>query len=520
MQRALTHPDGVAKERKLTFPIKLRCTSVEAVLAEPGLEAALTRVLGRAFAKAQSALPAERAVGAGIALRPPHFTSRNVSGTQAAELLSRVQRAIDAAARALPIPSLAVDDEHGLVAGSCREIAEAFDPKRFDSQTASYEIPSYKGGTKKVPAQSQAGPFDRLLSLLGTAYDTMDQFIKDQFTLSGIANQRRRDQWDEMQRALADLAVERKATQTVADVLARKLKADKVTGPDRNVADGIVKKYTRENEQFPAGEPLARREAQMELGNTLLNVVRGRVKELDRKAAEHQDEASRNAFLDAGSYYLELIGVAPQIGVERLAFLETFYGDPEVILVYAVLRFIRQELPELWDNLKHGTVFALSDIGNTNMLSNYALGFAPGSSEAAEIVVINRALWIQGELYDQQGSQIYSDLPKSQNQVTKVPEARLASLLSANILQFVNEVPVLILLKSVQLQIDAIRKDYRVGVSGWTGNTSVRDAWLKELEIVQDEVLRRTEKAEAPQFDRRLRSLEGSSQRIAQSAQR
>jgi hypothetical protein len=52
MRQALTYPTGVAKERKLTFPIKLRCTSPEDLCNEPGLEAALTRALGRAFAKA------------------------------------------------------------------------------------------------------------------------------------------------------------------------------------------------------------------------------------------------------------------------------------------------------------------------------------------------------------------------------------------------------------------------------------------------------------------------------------
>jgi hypothetical protein len=42
----------------LTFPIKLRCVSPAGLITEPGLEAALTQSLGKAFAKVRSALPA------------------------------------------------------------------------------------------------------------------------------------------------------------------------------------------------------------------------------------------------------------------------------------------------------------------------------------------------------------------------------------------------------------------------------------------------------------------------------
>jgi hypothetical protein len=514
--------DGTIREKDggISFPIKLRCASLNDLMSEPALEPALTRALGRAFARARSVLPAALATGDGVVLQPPVLIGRGIPGDQATTLLARVQRAIDAAARAQSLPWLAaqtIDDDRRLVTGSPREIAERFDPKRYDPQTASYQVPSYQGSTKQVPARSQASPFDHLLSLLGTALDALDQFIKEQVTLSGIANQQRRDQWWEMRRALADLVVERKATQAVADVFAGKLNADKVTGPDREMADRVVKKYHRKGARFPARELIAHREAQLELGNTLLNVVRGHVKELDRKAAEYADEASRNAFLDVGSYYLELIGFAPQIGIERLAFLETFYSDPQVILVYAVLRFIRQELPELWDNLKLGTIFVLSDIGNTNMLSSYALGFPPGSAEAAQIVVINRALWIQGELYDQKGSEIHGDLPKSQDQVGKVPDGRLASLLSANILQLIAEVPVLVLLKNVQLLINAINKDKRVGVTFVLGDTSERDGWLKELDSFKakffDELRRKHDHFE---HDRLVADLDPWKDRIKQ----
>jgi hypothetical protein len=45
MRQAHTYPKGVAKERKLTFPIKLRCTSSADLCHEPGLEDAQVSVL-------------------------------------------------------------------------------------------------------------------------------------------------------------------------------------------------------------------------------------------------------------------------------------------------------------------------------------------------------------------------------------------------------------------------------------------------------------------------------------------
>ena len=85
------HP--YAQERKsgpkgLTFPIKLRCTSVADLLSEPGLEAGLARALGRAFAHARSALPAPLAIGGGIALQPPYLTGTALGGSQATALLN------------------------------------------------------------------------------------------------------------------------------------------------------------------------------------------------------------------------------------------------------------------------------------------------------------------------------------------------------------------------------------------------------------------------------------------------
>jgi hypothetical protein len=237
----------------------------------------------------------------------------------------------------------------------------------------------------------------------------------------------------------------KKATQTVAAVFAGTLDPAAVTGPDRHVADRVWETYRCDDRTFPVPELVARREAHLELGSALFNVVRAEVKALDQAATHCTDDASRDAFLDVGSYYLELIGVSAQTGIIRLAFLQTFYGDPQIILLYAVLRYVRQQLPDLWENLKRGTIFVLGDIGNTNKLTGDVLGFPPGSAEAAQIVAIDRILWIYNKLYDQQGSDKFGDLPKTESDVRAVPEPQLAGLLSANLLQLYAEVPALVL---------------------------------------------------------------------------
>jgi hypothetical protein len=162
MQRALTYPKGVAKGRKLNFPIKLRCTSVDALLAEPGLETGLARTLGRAFARARHALPASLTVGGGVALQPPYLAGRVVDDAQASTVLIRVQRALDSAARAQLLPLAATSTtrlpEQGRRSKQPNaeihqpvELSERFDPARYDAKSETYFIPSYQ--TKPPPAQ-------------------------------------------------------------------------------------------------------------------------------------------------------------------------------------------------------------------------------------------------------------------------------------------------------------------------------------------------------------------------------
>jgi hypothetical protein len=163
----------------LTFPIKLRCSSVADLISEPGLEVALTRALRKAFARAQSELPAAVAFGGGVVLQPPYLIGRGFTGEQATILLTCVRHAIEAAAHAQSLPAagsgtLTRLDRHAghQVIGVPDEIAdrltqdaasstvqpgemrEPFDPARYDRKHRTYMLDSYRGGNEPVEVLS------------------------------------------------------------------------------------------------------------------------------------------------------------------------------------------------------------------------------------------------------------------------------------------------------------------------------------------------------------------------------
>jgi len=149
-------------DHKLYFPIRLRCATVADVLTNPELEDALARALGRAFARARAALPAAVVVGDGVVLQPPQLMKGDLSTNDTTALLARVSRAIEAAARAQALPlhqpraqQVTPVDSAALLAQTPEAtatptISEIFDPQRYDPETNTYDIPSYRdGGTLK-----------------------------------------------------------------------------------------------------------------------------------------------------------------------------------------------------------------------------------------------------------------------------------------------------------------------------------------------------------------------------------
>jgi hypothetical protein len=141
----------------LTFPIKLRCSTVSELCAEPGLEDPLVRALCRAFARARSSLPRASAFGRGVVLGAPELTTGGLAPEDIAALLARIGRAIERAAREQKLPLVA----HASAArgpamaneamnADPRQVAAPFDRERFDPKTSTYLLPSYDGGRERV----------------------------------------------------------------------------------------------------------------------------------------------------------------------------------------------------------------------------------------------------------------------------------------------------------------------------------------------------------------------------------
>jgi hypothetical protein len=148
----------------LTFPIKLRCASPADLLSVPGLEAALSRALGRAFARARVALPVHVAPGSCVMLQPPELVNTSVSVTNASTVLARVRRAIEAAAGEAGL-AVSRSGAHARRRPLPSNPSEKFDRTRYDWRTGLYEVPSYdpvpQGKKAQIPlAKDPAAALD------------------------------------------------------------------------------------------------------------------------------------------------------------------------------------------------------------------------------------------------------------------------------------------------------------------------------------------------------------------------
>lgn len=510
----------------LYFPVKLRCVDNAALLASDGLVDALARALGRAFKTAQSALPAAIASGEGIALQDPELIRGELDDSQRADLLNRVRSAINQAARsrdlrvivrAIDRTSLAADALPTAPAESQPRPSEVFDPARFDPKTAEYELPSYKGGTKKVPLSNKATPFNHLIKTFYFNIQLLKDLIAQQNALT-VSNSKRIDQMIALRLALSDLETERSATLKVADVYAGRLKAEDVTGTEREIADRVVSQYYTAGKPFPDGERIAYRESELERGAVLLNIVRVRVNAFDAEATKRtsdEEEQARDGFLDVGTYYLELLTILQSEAFERLAFLDAYYADTDVILAFAVVRYIREQLPVLWENLRLGSgSFVLRE----NIRDANAPTDASGNTaDRAAAIAIQDAVELQNDINDKEGWSKFGQLPKTSGGMRQFPDRRLAASLAARIVRLQVEIPLVRLLDFRQRLSDAMAHEEYVGVSLFEASLKGdkdRQQWFKELHDLLDAFTAEWAQTRHPDFGKKIEAWEDQLRRL------
>jgi hypothetical protein len=111
-------PGQCGPDCALSFPLRLRCTSVRDLLTSDELEDAVARGVGLAFDRARRELPAADAVGSGVVLQPPQLVKGTLAPAEQVTLLGRLRRAIERAAQAHALPLAATADAPAPAASS------------------------------------------------------------------------------------------------------------------------------------------------------------------------------------------------------------------------------------------------------------------------------------------------------------------------------------------------------------------------------------------------------------------
>jgi len=493
--------------RGLFFPIKLRCSAASDLLTEPDLEDALTRALGRAFARANAALPAALARSGGVSLGPPELVGGDIGAADASALLALVSRAIGRAAaeQALPLArgrapqpgaagrapgrSAVAQGPQPVAASATREpyrpaappapaeplaeatvgVSEGLDPLRIDPVAGTYTVPSYDGGTAKVPVRGGGGPFRGILDLHQQISEAAWELIKSLKILQvrpGWRNNlevrlvKDRDDW----------LYDRTVFVHIADVHAGKEKPGEVPPDLKATYDTFRSHYSEKGWGFPVGRRIAVREDQLR-GNLLLyNIVRAQVAELDRlanAAAADRNDQLHDVLGVIAKFYLELILLTTTVSTKldwlerkdklqrqkfaRLSFLVTFYGDPARAAAYAVAAYAKEKLPSLEEKLRKVYVSPNYYYGGPVLMktiTGFRLTQSPGAQKAlrsgsehlvAAISAVDRYQFIRS-LVDGIG-----DPPGRSEDVTQVPSVSLAQTVAAAITHLQVEVAVLAL---------------------------------------------------------------------------
>lgn len=453
----------------LIFPIKLRCASAADLLSEPGLEAGLARALGRAFARARSALPAETAVGDGIALRPPHLTSGNATGTQATELLALVQRAIETAARAQSLPRAGVTGRTGPPASDLpRQLAERFDPDRYDPRTGGYNVPSYqRGGNVKVPAKGTADPFAPLVQESDANVASLKALRQslDQLKQSNAAR-------DAKKKAVDDYIIYSEkyahAARAISQVEAGTLKKEDVPNELHKSYNVIVGQVFENYRRFRP-EWLKKQVEILQNATFDHNVIRAAVRKLDAEADELKlpdEEVLHGTLIDLGNIFIGLLFVTQPETLRRLAFLTVFYASPLRVRGYALARLVATNLPgEWWERLAkiHQTLEPYFEVGITfprtidepygRVTTQPGAPLSARAQKAAHALpwatglryAVDRAQWLRRE-----GARL-GDLPSQLSEAHNPPTDEFVIEFASRVTQLQVEIPVLELWAAVIL---------------------------------------------------------------------
>ncbi len=495
----------------LYFPIKLRCADSSVLFGNTELAEAVSRRLKRAFATARASLPEQVASGDGIKLNRPELVTGELPENEKRALLSLIRGAVERAARDLSLTG--AQTPATFVAKI--QPSEIFDPSRFDPRDVSYEVPSYRGGKAKVPAKTDPKAFESLLVAFTVVIHLLEELLASQRSL-GASNDARAMELEITRRQTSNLDDERNATKQVAEIYAGRLRLADV--PDDNYrkrVEAVVELYrqARRATQKTSGHPqdppdspdleprlVAFRKSQLELATTLINIVRLRLDRFDSEAAKHKaagEDFAVDATIDVGTYYLALLNIKISESFRQLLFLDVYYSDPQVILSFAVIRYVRSQLPMLWENLQFAGGRVLGRIETANL----------DEWDKPSDMAISRAILLQNAVNDKEGNSLYGDLPRTASDLLKFPDRQFIAWLSAQILRLQVEVPLVRMLDLRQRLSEAMAREEYVGTSFFElsrHGDNDRKKWLKDLSNLRTELEKEFDAREHPDFEAKV----------------
>jgi hypothetical protein len=487
----------------LYFPIKLRCADLSGLSANPALESAISRALGRSFARARATLPPELAFGDGVVLEDACLTGTVPLGAEDQNaLLEVVNRAIAHAAHSHAVPRPLDSRAHGRAGATREDAGERFDPRRYGGGAlGTYDLPSYRGGTQKVRLKHSKNPFQRLVMLYEPCITALNEIYLAAEPNHPNAN------WTVIANRVVSSIEGLKDVGAGVDLIAQIYmgwKDPAQLSPYETRQVELVNKtfqFIKKDGQ-PNAQAIAESEDHLRLLLLLAPIVRERTTDLVGRLArlKGSDQADlRDVTLDLISYYLEAVLLDNADAAERIAFLDSFYADQRRVALYAVLRSVRKGFeddiaPNLSQLYFDSTAPVVTESPGPGGTHEWRIEAPPNTGastllESASETARNRAGRLGSWLYDsysvfayrqQQGGSVY-ELPRSRSEVIKIPDPDLAAAISAEFLQLQIELPVLVLWRDLQDLLDAVATS-----DPQPGSPGDRTQWDNEiLELIE-----------------------------------
>jgi hypothetical protein len=319
--------------------------------------------------------------------------------------------------------------------------------------------------------------------------------------------------------ALADVTTERAATQYLATESASPitrrrggggteerppavLPAD--SGVNAAVYEQVIDIYFGRNQPIggnPSRHSLAQRRAQLERGITLMRTLRVTVLNLVNGLPANSPGAHRDVTLDVASYYMQCATILEPDAISQMAFLDVFYADPSVLVLYASVREGKNALSDITQNLVSLAAYAGQAI-------TY-VGVPDPTLPPSEMPRVYRQLAEMGQWRArlQERVELLGDPPRRAQAIRQTPTIGDAQWFGAVLRYFMMAQPTLALWIPVEQMSEELGRSLYAGTSLLPGEDD-RTRWTREMTALRSALQSEYDNGGATGFGDRLTALE------------